>query len=323
MAHGSDFSDETAPIGEEHLASGPRTDAGSASVPPGADIRFVKPPWGNWIVWLLAGSVILGVACFGILLFFVLSTGSKPKITATPNRAAVQESPYPALTSTPTATPTVTRLPTSTGTATETPTPHPTPTPTNTPTPTPDVILLGVKALGELNTVEYDLKTVVEKEAQQRGPLLLRPGLRFLLVAKGRVKAGVDFREMVRYDIVDDRVTVLLPAPRITEYAVDPNSLEMYYIHTGFGLDEKFAIEKYNEAVVEAQESLRRAALESDILEAAKVNAAALVQSLVLGLGFSEVEVVFVPRGNETEALEGPLDLILTPLPFITATPGG
>jgi hypothetical protein len=185
------------------------------------------------------------------------------------------------------------------------------------------VILLGVEALGELNTVEYNLKTVVEKEAQQKGPLLLRPGLHFLLVAEGRVKAGIDFREMVRYDIVDDRVTVYLPAPRITEYSLDPNSLEMYYIHSGFGLDEKFAIEKYNEAVVEAQDNLRRAALESDILDAAKTNATALLQSLILGLGFTEVDVVFLPRSNETEMLEGPFELILTPVPFITATPEG
>ncbi len=180
-----------------------------------------------------------------------------------------------------------------------------------------------MKALGELNTVEYSLKTVVEKEAQQRGPLLLRPGLHFLMVAEGHVKAGVDFAEMVRYDIVGDQVTVFLPAPRITEYAVDPDSLQTYYIHTGFGLDEKFAIEKYNEALGEAQESLRRAALETDILDAAQANARALVQSLILGLGFSEVDVVFVPRGTETELLEGPLELPITPAPFVTATPGG
>jgi hypothetical protein len=185
------------------------------------------------------------------------------------------------------------------------------------------VILLGVQTLGELNTVQYDLRTVVEKKAQQKGPLFLRPGLHFLLVAEGRVKAGVDFADMVRYDIIEGKVTVYLPAPRIMEYSIDPQSLQAYYIHTGFGLDEKFAIEKYREAVIEAQENLRRAALESDILEVAEKNATALIQSLIFGLGFSKVEVRFLPRGDETETLEKPFELILTPLPFITATPEG
>jgi hypothetical protein len=63
--------------------------------------------------------------------------------------------------------------------------------------------------------------------------------------------------------------------------------------------------------------------LESDILAVAERNATALIQSLIFGLGFSEVEVRFLPRGDETETLEKPLELILTPLPFITATPEG
>jgi hypothetical protein len=268
-----------------------------------------------WLMWLAAGGVMLGVLGCGILLLLVLnpSVAANPTATAAVARATA----VPAVTLTPSGTPTVAVSPTKTATVT------PTPTASATPTPTPDVILLGVKALGELNTVEYSLKTVVEKEAQQSGPLLLRPGLHFLMVAQGHVKAGVDFAEMVRYDIVGDQVTVYLPAPRITEYAVDPDSLETYYIHTGFGLDEKFAIEKYNEALGEAQESLRLAALETDILDAAQANARALVQSLVLGLGFSEVDVVFVPSGTETEMLEGPLELPITPAPFVTATPGG
>lgn len=256
--------------------------------------------------WLLAGGVFLGVVMVGMVLFALLNPLGKTKPSPTPTRTMVP----------PTSTPTST--------------PSPTNTPTTTPSPTPDVVLMGVKALGELNTVQYSLKTVIEKEAQligeiDIGPVTVEgPQLHFLLVAGGRVKAGVDFREIVRYEIVDDKVTVFLPAPRITDYYVDMQSLKLYYVRTDFGVSERFAIEVYNEAIMEAQESLRSAALESDILDAAQTNAAALVQSLILGLGFSEVEVEFLPpRGNETLELNEPLELIPTLAPFLTATPEG
>jgi len=255
------------------------------------------------LIWLAAGGLIVGIGVVGMLLFTLLDAGSsKPS----PTRAVVYT------------------------TSTPRPTPTPAPTATPTPSPTPDVILLGVKALGELNTVQYNLKTVVEKHVEQSGRVTLfgreiwRPDLHFLLVAGGQVKAGVDFAEMVRYEIADNKVMVYLPAPRITDYAVDTASLKLYYIRTDFGLEEAFVIETYNAAIGEAQENLRQAALESDILETARTNAVALVQSLILGLGFSEVEVRFAePAGEELAPLEVTPAFVITPAPFATATPEG
>ena len=272
----------------------------------------------NCLLWALASAVILGIVACGLVLFVILGPLIGARSAPTATQAVVRATPIP----------TVTRPPIATFTPIPTPTPTPAPTPTATatpiPTPTPDVILLGMTSLGELNTVQYNLKTVVDKEAQQKGPLLLRPRLHFLLVAEGLVKAGIDFKEMVRYEIADNKVTVYLPAPRISDFYVDASALQLYYIRNDWGLDEKFVVEKYSEAVVEAQESLRRAAFESGILDAAKTNATALVQSLILGLGFSEVDVRFLPpQGDETLELDEPLELIPTLAPFQTATPEG
>jgi len=266
-----------------------------------------------WQLWVLAGAVIIGVVILALLVFWFLRSGD-----ADPSPSATVR--Y--LTSTPAATRTPTLTPSTT------PTPTPTATPTLTPTPTPDVILAGVKALGELNTVQYNLETVVDKYARQPGRMVIwgievwRPHLHFLLVAGGRVKAGVDFRQLVRYEIVESRVTVYLPAPRITDYAIDMRTLKTYYIRTDFGLQEEFIIDTYQEAIVQAQESLRDAALSSDILDTAQTNATALVQSLILGLGFSEVEVKFLPPGeDEIPPLEDSPPPMPTLLPFQTATP--
>jgi hypothetical protein len=274
--------------------------------------RTSSPPAGGFggsrrtcLLWAFVGALILGLMVLAVVVVVILDLAGGKRATPTPTRVVAYT------------------------TSTPVPTRTPTPTATRTPTPTPDVILLGVKALGELNTVEYNLKTVVEKDLPpiqiELGPLEIEGAhLHFLLVAGGHVKAGVDFGEMVRYEIVDRRVTVYLPAPRITDYYVDMRSLKPYYIRADPGLDEKFVVVQYNQAVVEAQESLRQAALESDILDAARTNARALVQSLILGLGFSEVEVRFLPpRGDETLELELPLELIPTLAPFPTTTPGG
>ncbi len=271
--------------------------------PTGAGWPAVWREQRGCLIWLLAGVVVVGLGVAGMLVFTLLDAGSsKPP----PTRAVVYttSTPRPSATATPTATP--------------------------TPSPTPDVILLGVRALGELNTVQYNLKTVVEKHVEQAATVKIgeieiwRPDLHFLLVAGGRVKAGVDFAELVRYEIADNKVTVYLPAPRITDYALDTANLKLYYIRTDFGLDEAFVIETYNAAIVEAQENLRQAALESDILATARTNAAALVQSLILGLGFSEVQVRFAePTEEELAPLEVTPAFVITPAPFATATPEG
>jgi hypothetical protein len=295
--------------------------------PPPPPVDPSRNRW-NCLVWLLTGGLIAGTLAGAVLLFiFLMSDRNQPQPTPAQEQAALAATLDPVASHTPA--PAATHTPTPT--ATRTPRPTRTPTVTPTPTPTPDVILQGVKALGELNTVQYSLETVVEKDTRQEGLIQIgsiqiwRPRLHFLMVAGGHVKAGVDFGQLVRYDIVGNTVNVYLPAPRITEYAVDPADVSMYYLYAGYGLDEQFVVEKYNEALVEAQESLHRAALDSDILGVARQNATALVQSLVLGLGYSQVEVTFLPSGEEPlpPLITPPLETLPTLPPFLTATPFG
>jgi hypothetical protein len=288
----------------------------------------------NCLVWLLTGGLI-AATLVGAVLMFIFLMSDRDQSQPVPEREQVALAPTLDPTDSLTPDPTASRTPRPTATRTSrptrTPTPTPTPTVTPTPTPTPDVILQGIQALGELNTVQYSLKTVVEKDTRQEGLIQIggiqiwRPRLNFLMVAGGRVKAGVDFGKLVRYDIVENTVVVYLPAPRITEYAVDPANIRMYYLYAGYGLDEEFVVETYNEALVEAQENLRRAALESDILDVARQNATALIQSLILGLGYSQVEVTFVPADDhQLPALEAPpMETFPTLQPFFTATPFG
>jgi hypothetical protein len=308
-------------------------EGGVEEEPPPPPVASSRNRW-NCLVWLLTGGLIAGTLVGAVLLFIsLMSDRNQPQPVPAQEQAALAAtldptaSRMPAPTASHTPAPTATRTPRPTWT----PTPTRTPTVTPTPTPTPDVILQGVKALGELNTVQYSLETVVEKDTRQEGLIQIgriqiwRPRLHFLMVGRGHVKAGVDFGQFVRYDIVGNTVNVYLPAPRITEYAVDPADISMYYLYAGYGLDEQFVVEKYNEALVEAQESLRRAALDSDILEVARQNATALVQSLVLGLGYSQVEVRFMPPGEEqlSPLKTPPLEALPTLPPFLTATPFG
>jgi len=257
---------------------------------------------------LLGAALVLIVGLVAVVAFGIMNSGGAKESPPTSTVVYVTSTPRPTASATPTALPTA--------------------PPTPTPTATPDLILTGIEALGELNTVQYNLKTVIEKEAQlyedfDLGLITVEgPRLHLLLVAGGQVKAGVDFRESIRYEIQGNKVIVYLSAPRITDYYIDIASLKPYYIHLDSGLPERFVVEKYNEAVIAAQESLKQAALDSDILSAAQTNAATLVQSLIFGLGFSDVEVRFLPpRGDETLELEEPLESIPTPIPFVTVTP--
>jgi hypothetical protein len=246
----------------------------------------------------------LAAAFFGVVVFFVLAGFGAVTLIRNQLREFQAASWTP--TATVTLTPTVTHTPTPT--FTPTPTYTPTPTRTPTPTPTPATLILRVRALSRLETIQYSMETIIEGGSDPGGFLsFLGIGReKLVLIARGQVVGGVDFSRMEPDDIVvnGQKVTLYLPPGEVLVSKLDNQRTGVYEYEKGLFTRRDVQLE--SELRARAEEELVRRAVEDGILMQAETNAKAYLLLLLHTLGFTEVE--FQPK--------------IVPQPIVTATPG-
>jgi len=268
--------------------------------------------------WMEYGT--LAAALFGVVVFFALAGFGAATLIRNQLQAFQVAAWTPTATVTPTftptTTPTLTFTPTSTPTHTPTPTPTDTPTPTHTltptstptATPTPATLILRIRALSRLETIQYSMETIIEGGSDPGGVLsLLGIGKeKLVLIARGQVVGGVDFSRMEEDDIVvnGQKVTLYLPPGEVLVSKLDNERTGVYEYEKGFFTRRDVQLE--SELRGRAEEELVRRAVEDGILMQAETNAKAYLLLLLHTLGFSEVE--FQPK--------------IVPQPIVTATPG-
>lgn len=193
--------------------------------------------------------------------------------------------------------------------------------PTPTIRPSPATIVLKIQTLSRLETAEYTVEKVITAEENQ-GPFGWLFGDRLLLVAHGQVIAGVDLGKMKSSDIIvtpDNRVVVTLPAAEILVVTLDNSKSYVYSRDTGI-LVGKGDIHLETTARQAAEQEILTAAQQDGILKLAQDNAQNVVRSLLLGLGFTDVQFITgtpVPTGTVPAALT-PAAAAGTPAPSTT-----
>lgn len=184
---------------------------------------------------------------------------------------------------------------------------HPTPTIR----PSPATIIREVQRLSRLETVVYTVEKVITAESGQ-GALAFLFGDKLLLVAHGRVIAGVDLSKVQDGDITvtdDDRVMMKMPPAEVLAYMLDNEKTFVYDRETGvFGLKPDLE----TAARQAAEQEILRAALADGILETADRNARSFLEGFIKSFGFREV--VFVP------ALPTPTPTPTPPPPTVPVT---
>lgn len=156
-------------------------------------------------------------------------------------------------------------------------------------TPTVKVLppaLERVRSLARLQTTSYFLSTVIEVD---RPPDFPFTGQRLLLVAYGRVTAGVDLSKVQDADVevVDDRAVIHLPPAEIFDVYLEEDKTYVYDYEKGIfaRYDETLETQARRRAV----EEFRNSALENGILEEARDRAQWEIQRLLLLLGYEAV----------------------------------
>jgi hypothetical protein len=158
-------------------------------------------------------------------------------------------------------------------------------------------VIEQLKPLSRLETEEFFLSTVVEATKPR-----LVGGLgeeKLVLIACGRVTAGVDLSKIQEDDIhsEESKVTINLPPAEVFSTALDEDSgCTRVYDHSHPVLTEP-SKELGTEARQKALEGFRQTALENGILEKAYTRAQEEIARLLLLAGYETVE--FADTGEE------------------------
>lgn len=157
-------------------------------------------------------------------------------------------------------------------------------------TSAPDVVN-QIQRLNRLETVSYSVDTVVEgKHTNAVLPDLLF-GDRLLLVVHGQVVAGVDLSQLKPESVqVDGRsVTLELPPSQVFTTRIDSGKTRVFARTTGLLTQADPSLESDTRTAAETQ--ILQAATKDGIMDLARNNARNSMESLLRGLGFTQVTV--------------------------------
>lgn len=160
--------------------------------------------------------------------------------------------------------------------------------PTPTILPDPVSVVYQVRSLARLETIEFSVEKVITAETNQ-GALQALFGDRLLLVAHGKVIAGVDLAKLTPEDmwLENGVLYVRLPAAEIFIATLNNEKSYVYDRQTGLLTRQNITLETEARRVAEAE--IHKAALEGDILITAQQNAENYLERLLHNLGFREV----------------------------------
>jgi Protein of unknown function (DUF4230) len=157
-------------------------------------------------------------------------------------------------------------------------------------TTTGPVVVEGIKELDQLATVRWTESVPVTRVTG--GDILDRlfSGEKVIVIATGKVEAGVDLGDINKDDVSanGESVTIELPEPEILSASLDEERTRVYdrdFSPLNVRPDDHLA----ERARLRAVEKIEDAARENKILETAERNAEDSIRAFVITLGFDEV----------------------------------
>jgi hypothetical protein len=164
---------------------------------------------------------------------------------------------------------------------------HPTPTII----PDPVTIINQIRPLARLETIQYTVEKVITAEIGQNALAGLF-GDRLLFVGHGYVIAGVDLSKLRSEDLVYEDGILLVQLPQAEIFVSTLDNEQSYVYDRDTGLLTHGDINLETAARQEAEDQIRRAALEDGILQQAQVNAETYLESLLHELGYSQISFI-------------------------------
>jgi hypothetical protein len=148
-----------------------------------------------------------------------------------------------------------------------------------------------IRQLSRLESVNYTVDKIVEANKEAPGIPNFLAGDRMLFIAHGDVIAGVDLTQLGKNDVQvnGDSAQVHLPAAQILVTRIDNAKSRVYQRTTGLLVPADPNLE--SQVRQAAEEQIRQAAIDDQILDKARDNARVTVTGLLYALGFKKVDV--------------------------------
>jgi hypothetical protein len=148
-----------------------------------------------------------------------------------------------------------------------------------------------IQRLQRLETVVYNMDKVVEGSRENEYLPDFLAGDKLLLVVHGETIAGIDLSHLQpsNVQIQGQTIHVHLPQPEIFATTLDNARTRVYSRETGLFVAADPNLE--SEVRAKAQQDLQQSALADGILDTAHKNAAATLTTMLLGLGFQQIQV--------------------------------
>jgi hypothetical protein len=158
---------------------------------------------------------------------------------------------------------------------------------------TPGVVV-AIHDLSRLEAASFHIEKVIEvTDEQSRLWGLVQAKDALMLVAVGDVTTGVDLSKVREGDVTSDparrSARVRLPAPEILSSALDERATHVYSRSTDLLAARNERLE--GAARLEAEEQMRKAALDAGALERARQSAERTIRALLASMGFEHVEL--------------------------------
>ena len=148
-----------------------------------------------------------------------------------------------------------------------------------------------IQRLSRLETVVYSLDKIVVGQRESNVLPNALVGDKLLLIAHGEVVAGIDLSGLKPGDVTvqGDHVSLRLPQPIVLSTRLDNQKTRVFSRVTGMLVMADPNLETEVRKAAESQ--IEQAAIQDGILDKAKTNAKASLETLLYGLGFHSVEI--------------------------------
>ncbi len=154
-----------------------------------------------------------------------------------------------------------------------------------------------IEAIGKMELVRYNFKEITEVKKLSKEYLKifkLGPDSKIALISIGEAAGCIDLTKIKEKDVspMGDTIFIALPAAELCYYKLDMSKTRIYSLETNPLVDEKEFIQS---AYKSAEDEIKRAALNSGILEQTNQNAESILRPILEKISGKKVIFTFKP----------------------------
>ncbi len=158
--------------------------------------------------------------------------------------------------------------------------------------PKPEAMVLQLRELNELATVEYTVSKIVKASDDQTW---YKVGDRKILMScRATIRAGINLDRLQAGDIrvSGNSISLQLPPAQILSVNMRPEDIRTEFEEVGVFRSDFSAAER-NQLMAQGEAQIRRQAASTDILRSAETQASLLLGNFLRSLGYQEVKISF------------------------------